>query len=118
MGKVKTKAFLSYIDDWSQIKELTDEELGQLTRAIYKYVATGEVEEPDNRLVRILFKGRKEQIDRDVKQYETKCENIKKAARKREENKRNGEQSCTNVDNGEQSCTNVGNKKKIEIKKK
>ena len=64
------KAFLLYLDYEDNLKELTDEELGQLLRAIFKYERTRE--EPQNLglLVKVAFGFIKGNLNRDREKYD------------------------------------------------
>ena len=68
------KAFLLYLDYEDNLKELTDEELGQLLRAIFKYERTRE--EPQNLglLVKVAFGFIKGNLNRDREKYDKRSE--------------------------------------------
>lgn len=69
-------SFLIYLDYEEQFNLLTDEELGQLIRAIIKYEKTKEISEL-NGMVKMAFSFIKTQLDRDREKYEKKCEKNK-----------------------------------------
>lgn len=62
-----------YFDVLDILDELTDEESGQLFRAILKYAATGEIPEFSDRGLRMIWKEQQRKIDRDIEKYEEKC---------------------------------------------
>lgn len=83
-------SFLIYLDYEEQFNLLTDEQIGQLMRAIMKYEKTGEQPEL-NGMVKMAFSFIKTQLDRDRKKYKDKCEknreNAKKGGRPRKNQK-------------------------------
>jgi hypothetical protein len=70
MAREYFHAYHSYID---AIEPLNDAERGRLFTACLYYSMTGEVPELRGN-ERFVFAGMKSQIDRDTKQYETRCE--------------------------------------------
>lgn len=76
-------SFLIYTDYEAQFNLLTDEQLGQLIRAIMKYEKTGEIPQLDG-MLKMAFSFIKTQLDRDRGKYEEKC------AKNRENAKRGG----------------------------
>lgn len=81
------KAFLMYYDYEEQLEDLTDEQLGQLVRIIFKYEKTGE--EPQNLgfLMKMAFLFIKGNLNRDRQKYDKRSEtsviNGKKGGRPR-----------------------------------
>ena len=76
-------SFLIYLDYEEQFSLLTDEQLGQLIRAIMKYEKTSEIPKLDG-MLKMAFSFIKTQLDRDREKYEEKC------AKNRENAKRGG----------------------------
>ena len=70
-------SFLIYLDYEEQFNLLTDEQVGQLMRAIIKYEKTGEVPNLDG-VLKMAFSFIKTQLDRDREKYEARCEKNKK----------------------------------------
>lgn len=70
------KSFILYHDMWWQLSHLTDEELGQVTRAIFVYSQEWQIIELP-RMLKIVFEGIRCSIDRSSNQW-TK-ERIKRA---------------------------------------
>ena len=68
------KAFLMYLDYEDNLQDLSDEELGQLLRAIFKYERTRE--EPQNLglLVKVAFGFIKGNLNRDREKYDKRSE--------------------------------------------
>ncbi len=68
--------------------ELTDEELGELFRAMIKYARNKEEFEFEHRSLKLVFGFIKSALDRDRQAYEERCkknaENAAKAAKSRE----------------------------------
>ena len=64
-------SFLMYIDYEEQFNLLTDEEVGQLMRAIIKYEKTGNIPKLEG-MLKMAFSFIKTQLDRDRKKYNKK----------------------------------------------
>ena len=71
MDKEK-KSFLIYLDYEEHFKLMSDEQLGQLIRAIIEYEKNKEVPRLDG-MVKMAFSFIKAQLDRDREKYEEKC---------------------------------------------
>lgn len=69
-------SFLMYLDYEEQFNLLTDEQIGQLMRAIYQYEKTREVPELEG-ILKMAFSFMKTQLDRDREKYQAKCEKNK-----------------------------------------
>jgi hypothetical protein len=82
MDKEKV-SFLMYLDYEEHFKLMTDEQLGQLLRAIMEYEKTRQVPQLDG-MVKMAFSFIKAQLDRDREKYEEKC------AKNKENGKRGG----------------------------
>lgn len=61
-------SFLIYLDYEEQFNLLTDEQVGQLMRAIIKYEKTGEITELDG-MTKMAFSFIKTQLDRDREKW-------------------------------------------------
>lgn len=90
-------SFLIYLDYEEQFNLLTDEQVGQLMRAIIKYEKTKEIPQLDG-MLKMAFSFIKTQLDRDREKYEKKCEknreNAKKGGRpKKQEDKKETEKT-------------------------
>ena len=85
-------SFLIYLDYEEQFNLLTDEQIGQLMRAIIKYEKIREIPQL-NGIVKMAFSFIKTQLDRDREKYEARCEknreNAKKGGRPRKNQKDN-----------------------------
>ena len=83
-------SFLIYLDYEEQFNLLTDEQVGQLMRAIIKYEKTGEMPKL-NGMLKMAFSFIKTQLDRDREKYKERCkknkENGKKGGRPKKEEK-------------------------------
>ena len=75
-------SFILYTSDYQLIEGLTDEQLGQLTRALFVYARDGEVIKLDP-IVRMAFVFIKDKIDRNQQKYQKKCERNRENIRKR-----------------------------------
>ncbi len=69
-------SFLIYLDYEEQFNLLTDEQIGQLMRAIIKYEKTREIPQLEG-IVKMAFSFIKTQLDRDREKYKAKCEKNK-----------------------------------------
>lgn len=65
------KSFILYCDQEGAFEELTDEEAGKLIKHIYRFVNDRNPEPPD-RLTKIVFEPIKQQLKRDLKDWENK----------------------------------------------
>lgn len=75
-------SFILYTSDYQLIEGLTDEQLGQLTRALFSYARDGEIIKLDP-VVRMAFVFIKDKIDRNQAKYQKKCERLRANAQKR-----------------------------------
>lgn len=75
-------SFILYTSDYQLIEGLTDEQLGQLTRALFIYARDGEVINLEP-VVRMAFAFIKDKIDRNQAKYQKKCERNRENIRKR-----------------------------------
>lgn len=75
-------SFILYTSDYQLIEGLTDEQLGQLTRALFIYARDGEVVNLEP-VVRMAFVFIKDKIDRNQQKYQKKCERNRENIRKR-----------------------------------
>ena len=84
------KSFLVYFDWEAPLQELTNEELGELFRAMFIYAKYGELIDFEHRSLKLVFGFIKSAIDRDKTAYEEKCrknaENASKGGKKKAEN--------------------------------
>lgn len=74
-------SFLIYLDYQEQFELLTDEQAGQLIKAIIKYEKQGETIELDG-MTKMAFSFIKTQLDRDREKYQAKCEKNRENAKK------------------------------------
>ena len=79
-------SFILYTSYYAIIEGLTDEQLGQLTRALFIYARDGEVIKLEP-VVRMAFSFIKDNIDRNADKYQKKCERNRENIRKRWEKK-------------------------------
>ena len=75
-------SFILYTSDYQLIEGLTDEQLGQLPRALFIYARDGEVINLEP-VVRMAFVFIKDKIDRNQAKYQKKCERLRANAQKR-----------------------------------
>ena len=98
-------SFILYASDYQLIEGLTDEQLGQLTRALFIYARDGEVINLEP-VVRMAFVFIKDKIDRNQGKYQARCEKNRQIALEREARKREARKSTKDHERA-QSCTNV-----------
>lgn len=103
-------SFILYTSYYALIEGLTDEQLGQLTRAIFLYARDGEIIclEP---VVRMAFAFIKDNIERNQDKYQAKCEKNRQIALERERKKREAREKAgnTNVHERARTCKNNTN---------
>ena len=75
-------SFILYTSDYQLIEGLTDEQLGQLTRALFTYARDGDVINLEP-VLRMAFVFIKDKIDRNQQKYQKKCERNRENIRKR-----------------------------------
>lgn len=74
-------SFLMYLDYKEHLNLLSDEQVGQLIRAIYHYEETGEIPQLEG-MIKMAFSFIKAQLDRDREKYQAKCEKNRENAKK------------------------------------
>ena len=79
MGKDTFLAFTEWEDN---CEDLSDEEFGQMMRALFKYVKNGEKPAFSDRTMRSCWRPIQQAIDRAEKAYEDKCEQNRKNGKK------------------------------------
>lgn len=103
-------SFILYTSYYALIEGLSDEQLGQLTRAIFLYARDGEIIclEP---VVRMAFAFIKDNIERNQDKYQAKCEKNRQIALERERKKREAREKAgnTNVHERSRTCENNTN---------
>lgn len=103
-------SFILYTSYYALIEGLSDEQLGQLTRAIFLYARDGEIIclEP---VVCMAFAFIKDNIERNQDKYQAKCEKNRQIALERERKKREAREKAgnTNVHERAQTCENNTN---------
>lgn len=76
------ESFILYTSYYAIIEGLSDEQLGQLTRALFIYARDGEMISLDP-VVRMAFSFIKDNLDRNADKYQKKCERLRANAKKR-----------------------------------
>jgi len=118
MARKKDKpAMMLLASDRKMVDLLSDEEAGQLFKAIYAYYCDGTVFDTESRVLQLAFGRLKEVIDSHNESYTARCQRNKEIAEERERKKR--EQKDTNVHERERTYTNVNERtpKEKEIEK-
>lgn len=103
-------SFILYTSYYALIEGLTDEQLGQLTRAIFLYARDGKVIKLEP-VVRMAFAFIKDNIERNQDKYQAKCEKNRQIALERERKKREAREKAdnTNVYERSRTCENNTN---------
>lgn len=103
-------SFILYTSYYALIEGLTDEQLGQLTRAIFLYARDGKVINLEP-VVRMAFSFIKDNIERNQDKYQAKCEKNRQIALERERKKREAREKAgnTNVHERTRTCENNTN---------
>lgn len=95
-------SFILYTSYYALIEGLTDEQLGQLTRAIFLYARDGKIIKLDP-VVRMAFVFIKDNIERNQDKYQAKCEKNRQIALERERKKREAREKADNTNVHERS---------------
>lgn len=103
-------SFILYTSYYALIEGLTDEQLGQLTRAIFLYARDGKIIKLEP-VVRMAFAFIKDNIERNQDKYQAKCEKNRQIALERERKKREAREKAdnTNVHERARTCENNTN---------
>ena len=103
-------SFILYTSYYALIEGLTDEQLGQLTRAIFLYARDGRTISLEP-VVRMAFAFIKDNIERNQDKYQAKCEKNRQIALERERKKREAreKEGNTNVHERARTCENNTN---------
>lgn len=97
-------SFILYTSYYALIEGLTDEQLGQLTRAIFLYARDGKTIKLEP-VVRMAFAFIKDNIERNQDKYQAKCEKNRQIALERERKKREAREKAGNANVHERSRT-------------
>ena len=76
-------SFIIYTSYLKIFEQLTDEQLGQLTRHMLSFAKTGKEPSIEDPLVKLSFAFIKDDMERNQRKYEEKCERLRANARKR-----------------------------------
>lgn len=103
-------SFILYTSYYALIEGLTDEQLGQLTRAIFLYARDGKTINLEP-VLRMAFAFIKDNIERNQDKYQAKCEKNRQIALERERKKREAREKAgnTNVHERARTCENNTN---------
>lgn len=72
-----------HFEDFSLFDDLTDEEVGKITRGLMEYAMTGQEPEFEDRLIRSVFRHLINHHDKDVQAYKDKCDRNRENVQKR-----------------------------------
>ena len=107
------------LDIRQQVELLSNEEAGELFKALLAYADEGTPISTENRLLSVVFAGLRSQLDASAENYAKRCEKNRAIAIERERNKRE-QAASTNVEKEHErtrTCTNVTNIIKDNIRK-
>ena len=96
-------SFIIYTSYLKIFEQLTDAQLGQLTRHMLSFAKTGEEPNIEDPIVKLSFAFIKDDMERNKRKYEEKCERLRANARKRWDKK----QLDTEASEDMQKHTNV-----------
>lgn len=117
MAKDK-KSFILYADQISLFEKLTDDEAGRLVKHIFSYVNDESPQAPD-RLTEIAFEPIKQQLKRDLTQWESerkqRSEAGKKGMEKRWGNRNEAKQEVTDDNTVINSITNITDNVNVNV---
>lgn len=101
-------SFILYTSDYQLIEGLTDEQLGQLTRALFIYARDGKTIKLEP-VVRMAFLFIKDKIDRNQTKYQKKCERLRANAQKRwgMQKDANDTEACNNIQKHTNECKSM-----------
>ena len=105
MAKKDKPAMMLLSSGRKAVDLLTDEEAGQLFKAIYAYYCDGTIFETESRVLRLVFNQMQEMIDLHKERYTARCQRNKEIAEERWAKKRM--QSDTNAYERIRTHTNV-----------
>ena len=105
MAKKDKPAMMLLSSGRKAVDLLTDEEAGQLFKAIYAYYCDGTIFETESRVLRLVFNQMQEMIDLHKESYTARCQRNKEIAEERWAKKRM--QSDTNAYERTRTHTNV-----------
>lgn len=119
MAKDRAKGMLISLDIRQQVELLSNEEAGELFKALLAYADEGTPISTENRLLSVVFAGLRSQLDASAENYSKRCEKNRAIAIERERNKRE-QAASTNVEKEHERArtyTNVTNIRKDNIRK-
>ena len=96
-------SFIIYTSYLKIFEQLTDSQLGQLTRHMLSFAKTGKEPFIEDPLVKLSFAFIKDDIERNQRKYEEKCERLRANARKRWDKKQSDSEASEDM----QKHTNV-----------
>ena len=112
---MEKSSFLIYLDYQEQFELLTDEQAGQLIKAIIKYEKTGEITELDG-MTKMAFSFIKQQLDRDNEKWREEKQKRSEAGKKGMANRwKNNNNDNNNSDNSVITNNNKDNSVKNDI---
>lgn len=101
------KSFVLY-NNWGEfVMKMTDEEAGQLLKAIFSLEMTGEDKEPEDRVAAMIYGGIKGKLIGDIEEYAKTCSKRSEASAKAVEARRKKERNVNeSLSNHNESLTN------------
>ena len=73
-NEIKPKAFQCYLDNYTLVKHLSDEEAGELWKMLFRLAIDGEHGQSDSDLVNMVFSWMANKLERDFSDYARKVE--------------------------------------------
>lgn len=87
-------SFIIYTSYLKIFEQLTDEQLGQLTRHMLSFAKTGKEPSIEDPLVKLSFAFIKDDMERNQRKYEEKCEKLRQNIKKRWDKERAKANNC------------------------
>lgn len=103
---MEKNSFLIYLDYQEQFEMLTDEQAGQLIKAIIKYEKTGEIMQLDN-VTKMAFSFIKTQLDKDREKWQEEKQRRSEAGKKGMAKRWNNDNNVITDDNKNNSVKSV-----------
>ena len=100
-------SFIIYTSYLKIFEQLTDAQLGQLTRHMLSFAKTGKEPFIEDPLVKLSFAFIKDDMERNQRKYEEKCERLRANARKRWDKKQRDSDASEDMQKHTNVCTSM-----------
>ena len=100
-------SFIIYTSYLKIFEQLTDAQLGQLTRHMLSFAKTGKEPSIEDPLVKLSFAFIKDDMERNQRKYEEKCERLRANARKRWDKKQLDSEASEDMQKHTKACKSM-----------